>query len=126
MPCGSVRNVTARPSTICWKAASWFDWRYLYLNAAAARHNRRPNEELLGRKVTEVCLGVEKYGFYPWLRRCMEERISHSEETDFTFPDGSSGWFDMRIQPVREGIFILSVDITERRKAEEDSRPSGV
>ena len=36
-----------------------FDWSYLYLNDAAARHNRRPNNEMLGRKMLEVWPGIE-------------------------------------------------------------------
>ena len=32
-------------------------------------------------------------------------------------------WFDLRIEPVPEGVFILSLDITERKKAEEELRP---
>src|SRR5690606_26223004 len=34
-----------------------FDWRYLYLNDAAAVHNRRPNKELLGRTMMECWPG---------------------------------------------------------------------
>src|SRR5262249_14775707 len=32
--------------------------------------------------------------------------------------NGGKGWFDMSVQPVPEGIFVLSVDITARKKAE--------
>ncbi|PZR75886.1 MAG: hypothetical protein DLM73_04100 [Chthoniobacterales bacterium] len=96
------------------------DWRYLYLNAAAAIQNRRPNEELLNRKMTESWPGIETSGVFMLLRRCMEERIAVQKETEFSFPDGSKGWFDVRSQPVPEGIFVLSIDITERRQAEEE------
>ena len=41
-------------------------------------------------------------------------------EIKFVFPDGNAGWFDLSIQPVPEGVFILSVDITERKKAEDE------
>jgi len=34
------------------------------------------------------------------------------------------GWFDLSIQPVREGVFILSIDITERKMAEKSLRES--
>ena len=34
------------------------------------------------------------------------------------FPDGSKGWFDLRMSPVPEGIVILSVDVTERKRSE--------
>lgn len=94
------------------------DWTYLYLNRAAAVHNRRPNEELLGRRMTEVWPGIEASPVFRLLARCMEEGIALHEETEFHFPDGTSGWFDVRAQPVPEGIFVLSIDISERHAAE--------
>lgn len=36
------------------------------------------------------------------------------EELEFFFGDGTSGWFDVRAQPVDEGIFVLSIDISDR------------
>jgi len=95
-----------------------FDWRYLYLNRAAAGHNRRPNAELLGQKMTETWPGIEATGVFALLRRCMDERIALHEEVEFDFADGTRGWFDMRSQPVPEGIFVLSIDVTERKDAE--------
>lgn len=95
-----------------------FDWRYLYLNGAAAVQNRRPNEELLGKRMPEVWPGIEATPAFGMLSRCMNERVPIHDETEFTFPDGRSGWFDIRVQPVPEGIFVLSIDISERRAAE--------
>lgn len=94
-----------------------FDWRYLYLNAAAEGQNRRPNAELLGRRMQEAWPGIESTAAFALLSRCMTERRALQEELEFQFADGSSGWFDIRVQPVPEGIFVLSLDITERRKA---------
>jgi PAS domain S-box-containing protein len=95
-----------------------FDWRYLYLNDAAAIHNRRPNAELLGRTMPEMWPGIEGSALFARLRRCLEERVPFHDETEFTFLDGSKGWFDVRCQPVPEGIFVLSIDISERHEAE--------
>jgi PAS domain S-box-containing protein len=95
-----------------------FEWRYLYLNRAAAQQNRRPNDELLGQRMQEAWPGIEKSDIYQWMLRCLEERVSFHEESEFIFPDGSSGWFDLRIEPVPEGIFLLSIEITERHHAE--------
>lgn len=53
------------------------------------------------------------------LRTCMEQRISKNTENEFTFPDGSRGWFELSINPVPEGILIQSIDISTRKKAEE-------
>ncbi len=95
-----------------------FDWRYLYLNGAAAQQNRRPNAELLGQRFSDAWPGVEATPVFGLMQQCMTERRSAHEEVEFSFPDGARGWFDVRVQPVPEGIFVLSVDITERRKAE--------
>ncbi len=96
-----------------------FDWRYLYLNDAAASQGRRAKGELLGRTMMEMYPGIETTKMFVKARRCMDERIPQLIENEFTFPDGSKGWFDLRIEPAREGIFILSSDITERRQLEE-------
>jgi PAS domain S-box-containing protein len=96
-----------------------FDWRYIYLNDAADRQNRRPKEELLGYKVLDAWPGFETTDIFAMEKRCMEERSSHHGEFEFTFRDGSKGWFDVSMQPVPEGIFVLSFDITERKKSKE-------
>jgi PAS domain S-box-containing protein len=101
-----------------------FDWRYLYLNDAAESHNRRPNTELLGRTMLEAWPGIEAGGGFTMLQRCMEERIVQDGEWEFPFPDGTTRWFDVRSQPVPEGILVLSTDITERRRAETQVRES--
>lgn len=94
------------------------DWRYRYLNAAAERHNRRPNSELLGREYREMWPGVEQTEVFARIRRTLEERIPESMENEFEFPDGTRGWFEIRCQPVPEGVLILSVDITARKQTE--------
>jgi len=97
-----------------------FDWRYLYLNNAAENHNRRTKEELLGKRVMECWPNFESTDLFALERQCMDQRIPHRLESEFAFNDGSIGWFEFSIQPVPEGIFILSMDITERKKAEEE------
>jgi PAS domain S-box-containing protein len=99
-----------------------FDWRYLYLNAAAAVQNRRANHELLGRTMMEAWPGIEASHIHGLLDRGLTERVHLHEETAFVFADGSSGWFDVRVQPVPEGVFVQSVDVTQRRRAEDALR----
>jgi PAS domain S-box-containing protein len=98
------------------------DWRYLYLNRAAAIHNRRPNAEILGRTMLEAWPGIEASNIFALLRPCMEERVPVRDETEFVFADGSSAWFDVRAQPVPEGIFVLSIDISKRKRGEKALR----
>jgi PAS domain S-box-containing protein len=95
------------------------DWRFIYINDAAERHNRRPSGDLIGNRYMDVWPGIESTHVFEVIRRCLEERTAENLENEFTFPDGTIGWFDLRIQPVPEGVFILSVDITERKNTEE-------
>jgi PAS domain S-box-containing protein len=94
------------------------DWRYLYLNDAAALHNRRPNAQLIGRTMPEAWPGIEASPVFHMLDRCQRERVASHDEIEFAYPDGAKGWFDVRCQPVPEGIFVLSIDISERKEAE--------
>jgi PAS domain S-box-containing protein len=95
-----------------------FDWRYLYVNDAVAKHGRKTKEELLGHTMMEIYPGIEKTDMFTAVRRCMDERTPSRLENEFTYPDGTTGWFELGIQPVPEGVFILSVDTTERKRAE--------
>jgi PAS domain S-box-containing protein len=100
------------------------DWKYIYINAAAERHNRRPKEELLGNRYTDMWPGIEATEVFAVIQRCMIERAPQAMENEFTFPDGRKGWFDLRISPVTEGIVIFSDDISDRKRSEEALRSS--
>jgi len=95
-----------------------FDWRYLYVNDEVAKQGRQTKENLIGRTMMEIYPGIEDTAVYTTIKRCMEERTSHMMENEFTYPDGDKGWFELSIQPVEEGVFILSNDITERKRNE--------
>ncbi|HCX89443.1 MAG TPA: histidine kinase [Deltaproteobacteria bacterium] len=95
-----------------------FDWRYLYLNDVAVRHSRKTKKELLGRTMMEMYPGIEDTEMFAKLRDCVEKRTPHRIENEFTFPDGSKGWFDLIMEPVPEGVLILSWDITEHKQIE--------
>jgi len=97
-----------------------FDWRYLYVNETVAKHGRRTKMELLGHTMMEVYPGIENTDMFRILQRSMNERTSAHIENEFTYPDGSTEWFELSIQPTPEGIFILSVDITERMQMEKE------
>jgi PAS domain-containing protein len=92
------------------------DWRYVYVNPAAARHGRRAASELIGRPMIEAYPGIEGTPVFDVMQECMEQRISRVIENHFTFPDGSTQWFELRIRPVPAGICIYSVDIEARKR----------
>jgi two-component system cell cycle sensor histidine kinase/response regulator CckA len=93
--------------------------RYLYLNRAAAEHGRRPLEEYLGRSMVELYPGTEETEMYATLQRCLRDGRARQMENAFTFPDGSVHWFELRINPVPEGVMILSLDINQRKRLEQ-------
>jgi len=101
-----------------------FDWHYLYVSAGAARHGRRAPEELLGRTMMECYPGIEQTEMFRALEGCMSSRRPAVMENEFTYPDGQRGWFEVRIQPSVEGISVLSVDVSDRKRAEDALRTS--
>lgn len=95
-----------------------FDWKYLYLNQSAEKQSRRAKEELIGKRYMDVWPDAESTSAYAVMEHCMKERVSSLIQNEFHFPDGSVGWFELSIQPIPEGIFILSMDVTNRKLAE--------
>ncbi|MBI5509510.1 MAG: GAF domain-containing protein [Deltaproteobacteria bacterium] len=98
------------------------DYTYRYVNEAVAKHGRTTRERLLGRTMMEAYPGIENTEMFDLLRRCLQDRSARHMENEFTFPDGSKSWFELRFEPVPEGVAILSIDITERRRAQETQR----
>lgn len=95
------------------------DFKYIYVNAVVARQGKRKPEELVGRSMMECYPGIEQTFMFAELKRAMAERVSVRMDNEFTYPDGSKGWFQLFIYPVDIGLLILSVDITERKKIED-------
>ncbi len=99
-----------------------FDWRCLYINETGLRYSRLTREQMVGRSLLESFPGFEQTEAYPYLRRGLLEREAHDYETEFPYPNGPSTWYAFRVQPVPEGVFVLSQDITERKQAEAQGR----
>ena len=97
-----------------------FDYRYRFINKVAAGHGQSTPEELIGKLMSEAYPGIEDTELFSMLTRSMQERIPLVMENEFTFRDGSSRWFELRFQPVGEGVVILSIDITDRRQFKQD------
>ena len=52
----------------------------------------------------------------------MEERTPDRMDNEFLLADGTKGWFTLVMEPVTEGILVLSLDITDRKRTEEALR----
>lgn len=100
------------------------DFRYLFVNEAAARHGRKSATDLIGRRMEEVYPGIETTGMFATLRQCMEKGTPARIENAFAYADGSAAWFELRIEPVPEGVFVLSIDVSDRKRVEQALRRS--
>lgn len=94
------------------------DMRYAYVNDAVVKHARVAREQLLGRGMSECFPGIEHTPIYALIERCMGDGQRTQLENEFTYPDGSIGWFELRVFPVSAGVCLLSLDITQRKLAE--------
>jgi PAS domain S-box-containing protein len=99
-----------------------FEWRYVYLNRAAAEHGGRSREELLGHTIQECLPGVERTEMFELLERCMRHRTSASLTTDVGYPDGTNRTLEIQVSPSKNGIIMRSMDVTETRQLESQYR----
>jgi PAS domain S-box-containing protein len=100
------------------------DFRYQYVNDAVVEHGKHTKEDLLGHTMMECYPGIENTDLFKTIEKCLgeEKGANHLMENHFEYPDGTSAWFELSIQRVPEGVFILSIDITERKRSEEERK----
>jgi PAS domain S-box-containing protein len=94
------------------------DWRCLYVNNALVVQSKQTKESLLSHTVMELYPDFEKTENYAAIKRCLETGQPQQLENEFTFPDGSKAWFSIKIEPVPRGVFMISTDITARKREE--------
>ena len=100
------------------------DWRWAYVNRAALDGPREELAGAVGRSIFEVYPGFAESVVFQHLRSVMDERLSRAFLAPFTYRDGTTRWYEFRARPVPEGVFILSVDVTERHLDQELLRAS--
>ena len=92
------------------------DWTYRYLNDVVVRQSQQSREALLGRTMMEMYPGIEDTKMFAALAECMASREPVRTINDFTFPDGSKQYFQLRAEPLSDGsIIVFSTDVTEEQ-----------
>lgn len=97
-----------------------FEWEYIYINKTAAKQGKLLREELIGHTMMEKYPGIENTEMFRTLQRCMRDRITERMENEFTNSDGTKTWYELRIDPVPRGLFILSLDISGQKNAQKE------
>ena len=90
--------------------------RYIFVNQAAAEHRGSTVGNMLGLHVSDPAPTAISEDVLSVFETCMSERISREIEGKFPQPNGATKWLRLFIQPIPEGLFILSLDITERKR----------
>ncbi len=94
------------------------NWRYVYVNDAAARQGRRRKEDFIGRTIMDVYAGIDKTAIFATLSKCMLTRIAARAINELRHADGTVEWFELSIQPADEGLFVMSLDVTAHTRSE--------
>lgn len=89
------------------------EFRYLYLNDSVVQQSKYKREDLLGFTMMEKYPGIEKTDMFQHLIDCLNDGQPRSMTNKFVFPDQSIGFFQLNMEPIPEGVFIISLDITE-------------
>ena len=99
-----------------------YDWTYLYVNHAAATQAFQKTEALIGKRMTDVYPGVEDTFVFSRYLQAMDERVYIEFESDYTFSNGAVKWYNIKVGPSDQGLFILTEDITEKKATAENIR----
>lgn len=94
------------------------EWRFVYVNDTAAKQGKVNREVLIGSTMMEIYPGIEYTSLFKRIGDCLTGGASFKMVNQFNFPDGSTGFFDLSIQPISEGVLILAIDVTEQKLAE--------
>jgi PAS domain S-box-containing protein len=93
--------------------------RYIYINDAAEKQNKRPKNEFIGKKMVEVWPEITSTEAYKSIINCQENKRNSWLEFQSPTHSGVEGWFYLEIQPIQNGTLILSLDISERKRADQ-------
>jgi PAS domain S-box-containing protein len=96
-----------------------FNWRFVYVNDTIVKHTKFKRKDLIGYTLMDKYPGIEKTELFKKVERCMKERVTERLETEFVHADGKIAHYQISVKPIPEGVFLLSIDITKRKIAEQ-------
>jgi PAS domain S-box-containing protein len=96
------------------------EWRYTYVNAAAAKLVGKAPEELLGKNLWELWPQAADSPFGVAYRRSVTENVPVQVEA--FYPEPLNAWFEVRCYPSPDGLSLFFTDTTERKRSEEAAR----
>lgn len=91
------------------------EWRYIYVNNSLTKQARYSAEEMLGSKMIDLFPGIDETQLFKELSKVMQSGVPTRFENSFNYPNGEVAHYELSIEPVQEGIFVLSMDITDRK-----------
>ncbi len=95
-----------------------FDYRVVYANRASAEYAHLEPDEMRGRPIKEIFSESDNAAWFETMRKCMEQRLSDRTEYPYTHPRHGKVWLAQHTQPIPEGLFLISQDITGRKQSE--------
>ncbi len=96
------------------------EWRYTYVNTAAAKMVGKTREELLGKNLWEMWPQALDSPFGAAYHRALAENVPISVEAFYAEP--LNRWFEVRCYPSTEGLTLFFTDTTVRKRTGEQLR----
>jgi signal transduction histidine kinase len=90
-----------------------------YMNKQAAKHFRINEQGIVGNKLSGLLSHFGNNDLEASVNECLEKRETLQLEQQVLFSDEDVVSFKFRVEPVPDGIMLLSVDITPQTRAEE-------
>lgn len=95
------------------------DFRFIYVNEAAARQSRQPKEAIINKTLFEVYPGFENSPAYKFLDRCIKDQIADHMQDEFEYIDGEKRTYEVYAKPIKDGVLIFSSDVTGKTNQKE-------
>ncbi|MDZ8055275.1 MAG: PAS domain S-box protein [Aulosira sp. ZfuVER01] len=97
------------------------EWCCTYINEPQAQLLGMPKDEILGKNIWDLFAGIIDTELYIQLHRAITEQKSVIFEH---IHPRKAGWLESRAYPFAKGVSILTIDITERKLAEQSLQQS--